>query len=324
MSTPQKRTRRSRSKLGRGLSALVDTPQSAKTLVPDAPVEIDLTLPGLDNSPNSRVTEVQIADIHPNKYQPRSMFDDDALESLAASIRETGLMQPILVRARMAGGFEIIAGERRWRACGLAGLETVPAIVREIDDQKSAQWALIENVQREDLNAIEKARGYERLVTIFSMTQQEVATQMGISRVGVTNSIRLLDLDEGIQTMVVDGRLSAGHAKALLQCQDSKRRGQLALRAASEGWTVRTLEHAAGEETPSITGTDASAKSDTRNKRIDSVLTDLEQQLGDYLSTKVTLKADRGGTKGRVQIEFYDLDHFDGLMTQIGFVPNDT
>ncbi len=323
MGTPDKRTRRSRNKLGRGLSALVDPPAAKKSLLPDTAVGIDLQDSGSGSPGRDSVIEVQLGDVYPNKHQPREVFDEEALESLAASIGESGLMQPIVVRARVAGGFEIIAGERRWRACGMAGLETVPAIVRVVDDQQSAQWALIENIQREDLNAIEKARGYQRLSDQFGLTQQEIGTRVGVSRASVANMIRLLDLDTDLQAMVMDGRLSTGHAKALLQCPDLIQRTKLATKVVSEGWTVRALERAASKGLSGSGQSGEAEQNDTKN-RVDSVLADLEQQLGQHLGTKVRLRTDRAGTKGRIEVDFYDLDHFDGLMEKIGFLPSET
>ncbi|MBL4590672.1 MAG: ParB/RepB/Spo0J family partition protein [Phycisphaerales bacterium] len=324
MSSNEKRTRRSRNKLGRGLSALVDTQGGlGASARPIAPVGIDLHTAQGDLSPEKRVFEILLGDLYPNSSQPRNDFQEEALESLANSIRETGLMQPIVVRARAAGGFEIIAGERRWRASRLAGLETIPAILRDVDDQQSAQWALIENIQREDLNPIEKGNGYKKLGEQFGLTQQEIATRVGVSRAGVANMMRLLDLDTDIQMMVTKGQLSAGHAKALLQCADLNQRSTLATRAVEQGWSVRVLEKAAGT---SVMGNVAPADQpkEPRDSRIETVLADLEQQLGEYLGTKVALRTDKGGTKGRLVIQFYDLDHFDGLMSRIGFASKDS
>ncbi len=336
MGTSEKRTRRSRNKLGRGLSALVDTQGGLPVAggILGSPTKTDpqsetgaaagsFMNDGLKMDPEGRVFEVSLEDLYPNKYQPRTTFENDSLESLASSIRESGLMQPIVVRARAAGGFEIIAGERRWRASRLAGLESIPAILRDVDDKQSAQWALIENIQREDLNPIEKAEGYKILSEQFGLTQMEISTRLGVGRVSIANTVRLLDLDQEIQGMIVDGRLSAGHGKAILQCPDHAYRRTLAQQAVAGGWSVRKLENEASASsgqgkfpTPAPGG--------VPDGRVESVISDLGHQLGEYLGTKVGLKTNRAGTKGRIQIEFYDLDHFDGLMSQIGFTAEES
>lgn len=315
MGDKDKRTRRSRNKLGRGLSALVDASPPAVSVAPD------LAGSSAETSQNREsVVEIPLEDIHPNKNQPRSHFDEEALEELAASIRAAGLMQPIVVRKGKAGAYELIAGERRWRACAIAGLERVPALVRDVDEERSAEWALVENIQREDLNPIEKAAGYRRLIDRFGFTQQQVGERVGVSRASVANTMRLLDLDDSIQSMVIDGRLSMGHAKALLQCADESRRLKLAESASEMGWTVRALEQAASEQTPTKHYKKPEQSSD--RERVDVVLSDLERQLGEHLGTRVRISAASKGTKGRVQFEFYDLDHFDGLMNKIGFSPD--
>lgn len=315
MGDKDKRTRRSRNKLGRGLSALVDSSP------PSVSVDVDLAGPvaGQDLAGTDSVIEIPLGDIHPNKNQPRKAFDEEALEELAASIRATGLMQPIVVRTRVAGGYELIAGERRWRACGMAGQDRVAAVVRDVDDQRSAEWALVENIQRADLNAIEKAKGYRLLIDRYGLTQQRVGEQVGTSRSSVANTLRLLELDGVIQEMVVDGRLSTGHAKALLQCEDTGRRRKLAEDAADAGWTVRALERAASEKASAKVQGDPGEREEP--SRVELILSDLEQQIGEYLGTRVRISGATNGTKGRLQVEFYDLDHFDGLMEKIGFTP---
>ncbi|MCA9304118.1 MAG: ParB/RepB/Spo0J family partition protein [Phycisphaerales bacterium] len=317
MSAADKRTRRSRNKLGKGLSALVDASQ------PSVRLESDLDrAPAPHREPGTvDVVPILLSDIYPNKNQPRKYFDEESLGELAASIKSAGLMQPIVVRPRAAGGYELIAGERRWRACGIAGLERVPAVVHDVDDRRSAEWALIENIQREDLNAIEKAKGYRKLIEKFGLTQQEVGDRVGASRASVANIVRLLDLDDTVQEMVIDGRLSVGHAKALLQCADTQYRLILANTASGEGWTVRALERAASNPRPKETPT--GDKPSAERERVALVVSDLERQLGEYLGTRVRIASSTDGTKGRVQIEFYDLDHFDGLMSRMGFSPKE-
>lgn len=329
-----KKTKRAR--LGRGLSALVDaapikvdpsigTEQSSReaTESPTLP-NILQTMNGVDAK--DRVIELELDRIAVNPNQPRRVFDSDALESLAASIRAHGLMQPIVVRAgEGAGAYELIAGERRWRAAKLAGMTTIRAIVDDADDERSAELALIENMQREDLNPIERALGLRQLMERFGSTQQELSDRMGMSRPGLANLLRLLDLGDDLQALVASGVLSVGHAKVLLSCHNETQRLALAHEAIEQGWTVRALEHAIASARSVDALTPESAKSAgtrapsaTHPDRVGSVLRDLERSLSEHLGTKVMLKTNKQGTKGRVQIEFYDLDQFDGLLVKLG------
>jgi ParB family transcriptional regulator, chromosome partitioning protein len=261
--------------------------------------------------------------VRPNKYQPRSTIDPGALARLADSLRQSGVMQPIAVRRITPVGqtkYELVAGERRWRAAALAGLDRVPAVVHDLSDEESAQWAVVENLQREDLNPIERATAFRVLCDTFGLSQAEVAQRVGLDRTSVTNLLRLMDLPDKVRDMVADGRLSAGHGKALLAVQDEGRMARLAERASAEGWSVRRLETATqtpaggvGETGLAEEFTPAAANPHTLN------LLALERQLGEHLGTKVKISADRGGKKGRLTIEFYGLDHFDGLMARLGF-----
>lgn len=331
MATPT-RKKKNRSKLGRGLSALVD--QS-----PIGPIQVapELKASQIANIVNSgepvvlvqgeQILEVDVTRIVPNPHQPRRVFDEDALEELAQSIAEHGLMQPIVVRVVQGQDgqrYELIAGERRWRATCRTGQVKIRAIVREVDDAQSAQLALIENIQREDLNPIERAHGFVLLNERFGMTQDAIATKVGISRSSVANFLRLIELDDEIQTMIVLGVLGMGHGKVLLSCKDRDQRLAFAQQAGNEEWTVRILEQAIAAIQ---LYNDSEIRSDEHSKgdkgvdhptRFESVLHDLEQRLGERLSTNVKLKTDRSGTKGSITIEFYDLDHFDGLMNRLG------
>ncbi len=316
---PSRKTKRARSKLGRGLSALVD--QSALTPVQVTNnVNAEQIVNTIVSEPaDGHVVELEVMHIRPNPHQPRRVFSEESLEELAESIIEHGLMQPIVVR-RVDAGYELIAGERRWRASCQGGQTHIRAIVLEANDLQSAELALIENIQREDLNPIERANGFALLAEGFSMTQEQIANRVGISRSSVANLLRLIELDEEIQTMIASGQLSAGHGKALLSCNDPHRRVMLARQAFQEEWNVRLLEKVAasndGQSTPLspmvVRGTSGEVS------RLESVLHDLEDRLGEQLSTKVKLKTDRSGTKGSITIEFYDLDHFDGLMNRLG------
>ena len=198
----------------------------------------------LDNaSPEEeKVEPVKLSEIEPNRGQPRKKFDDEALQQLADSIREHGLIQPLVVRPQKNGGYQLIAGERRWRASRMAGLTEVPVIVMDIDDKKAMELALIENLQREDLNAIEEALGYQELMENYSMTQAEVSRSMGKSRSAVANTLRLLHLPGKVQEYVKNGVLSSGHARALLSLEEEKGMVEAAERSIREGWSVRDME----------------------------------------------------------------------------------
>ncbi len=256
--------------------------------------------------------------VSPSPFQPRERFDDAGLASLAESIRRSGVMQPIIVRpaARQGGGtvrYELVAGERRWRAARLAGLASVPALVRDLDDESAAEWAVVENVQREDLNPIERARALRGLVERFGLTHGEIAERVGLERSSVANLIRLTDLDARVQELIATGALSAGHGKALLTAADAVRRVALAERAVRESWTVRRLEREARRTT--AVGGGADTKGGVARE---AVIVDLERRLSQHLGTKVTIVTGASGARGRIVVEFYDLDHFDGLMARMG------
>lgn len=213
--------------------------------------------------------------------------------------------------------YELVAGERRWRAAMLAGLTHVPAIVRDLSDEDSAEWAIVENVQREDLNPIERAWAFRSLVETFGLTHGQVAERIGIERPTVANFIRLTELEEAIQGMISSQRLTLGHGKVLLGCPPGAARTGLAERAIAESWNIRRLEREVG----AVAGTPiepAAALAAPRPIR-SAALDDLEKRLGLYLGTKVHLSTDRAGSRGRLTVEFYGLDHFDGMMSKIGF-----
>jgi len=288
------------------------------------------------------IRSILISSIVPNKYQPRRNIDDKTLEQLAESIRRSGLMQPIIVRPKSSntstststntgtgspnsgGGasstaalYELVAGERRWRAAKLAGLTHVPALVRDLTDEDSAEWAIVENIQREDLNPIERAWAFRSLVETFGLTHGQIAERIGIERPTVANFIRLTELEETIQGMISAHRLTLGHGKVLLGCPPGETRTKLAERAINESWNIKRLEREVGE----LAGTPIEpAPAIASSKPIRSAaLDDLEKRLGLYLGTKVQLNTDRSGSRGRLTVEFYGLDHFDGMMSKIGF-----
>jgi ParB family chromosome partitioning protein len=277
-----------RSGLGRGLGALIPT--------------------GVTGETGSALQEIPVSAVQPNTFQPRTTFDEESLAALTASIRELGVLQPILVRPRGADGFELVAGERRWRAAKRAGLQTIPAIVRPVADTRVLEQALVENLQREDLNPIDEAAAYQQLVEDFHVTHEEIATRVGKSRAAVTNTLRLFQLPASIQKMVADAKLSAGHARALLGTPDRAFQELLAKRAATEGLSVRAVEDAVREHDQRGQKPSKSSKS---NKLRAPGLLELEELLSAHLDTRV--KVDMGASKGRVMIEFATLEDLERL-----------
>jgi ParB family transcriptional regulator, chromosome partitioning protein len=223
------------------------------------------------------------------------------------------------------GRFELVAGERRWRAARLAGLDAVPAIVAELGDEQAAEWALIENVQREELGAMERAIALRSLLELFGLTHAEAADRVGLDRSSVSNLVRLTDLEEPIRAQLEAGKLGVGHGKALLAAPAGPGRIGLAKRAAEGGWSVRRLERAAAAAAQAgPSGAVGAAGADDEERRLASKAQELgrgelERQLGEHLGTKVHVRTGRGGSRGRLIVEFYDLDQFDGLMARIGF-----
>jgi len=288
-------------KLGRGLSSLIEDTN-----------DIDSALASSDAA--SALREVSLDDIYPNTFQPRQRFDDRKLAELAASIRQAGVMQPVVVRAAAKGGYELVAGERRWRAARMAGLSTIPAIVRELDDSAAAELALIENLQRADLNAIERASAFRALIVKFELTQAQVAERVGLDRSSVSNLLRLLELPADLQRLVADGSLSSGHAKVLVSVEDDARRRRLAERIIAEQLSVRQAEAALRELSKRREPEGGGAQSGQSAN-----IEDLERRLGEHLRTRVRIVANAGATKGRLVISFYGVDHFDGLLKQMGF-----
>lgn len=248
------------------------------------------------NTDDGGITEVMLSEIEPNRDQPRKDFDENALNELAESIKKHGLLQPILVRPKALGGFEIIAGERRWRACRLAELRTVPVVIRDMSEQEVMEAALIENLQREDLNAVEEALGYRSLMVSFGLTQEQVAEAMGKSRSSVANTLRLLELTPTETEQLRNGKISAGHARALLAAEKgSSLRGDM-LKAALAGASVRELEQMLKSKK------DKSAKPVAKsNGFYTEVELAMKQELG--RTVKVTSK---GKGKGTLTIEFYN------------------
>ena len=254
---------------------------------------------------------LRISELEPNREQPRKDFDEKAMAELADSISQHGVLQPLLVRPIFGGGYQIVAGERRWRAARMAGLSEVPAMVREMNDGEVMELALIENLQREDLTPLEEARGYQTLLEKYELTQEEVAKTVGKSRPAVTNAMRLLGLPQEIQDMVERGELSAGHGRALLAFADEELMVAVARKAAAEGLSVRQLEKLAKKAAQESSGKETPVVS--RCTYFDEV----ELSLQEHLGRKVRVAGN--GKKGVLQIEFYGEEDLQRLMASIKF-----
>jgi len=276
--------------LGKGLGALI-------------PPGTDLTADA------GGLEELPLASISPNRFQPRDHFDEEALGTLADSIREVGVLQPVLVRP-VGEGYELIAGERRWRAARRVGLQTIPALVRETDDSAALEHALIENLHRDGLNPLEEAAAYQQLIEDFGLTHDEVATRVGKGRASVTNSLRLLQLPPTIQRMVQDGKLSMGHARALLGTPDRSFQEALARRVVSDDLSVRATEEAIRDHGGGASGTQPDSRPRGRKLRPPGLL-ELEELLGDYLDTRVAISM--GSARGKVVVEFSTLEDLERI-----------
>lgn len=259
-------------------------------------------------------TIVKITKVEPNREQPRKNFDEDALQELADSIKQFGLLQPILVQDRK-DYYEIIAGERRWRAAKLAGLKEVPVIIRNYTEQEIVEISLIENIQREDLNPIEEAQAYKRLLTEFNLKQDEVADRVSKSRAAVTNSIRLLKLSDDVQQMVIDEMISTGHARALLAVENPEEQYTLAQKIFDEKLSVRDVE----KLVKNLHKPPKPKKLD--DKALQAIYQDIEEKLKQKLSTKVTVSS-KGDGAGKIEIEFYNHEDLDRLLDMIGNTNN--
>ena len=276
-------------KLGLGLEAL---------LVPDS----------LSSGEESGSNEVRLDLISPNPFQPRVVFDEDKIQSLSESILQDGLLQPLVVR-KNGSRYELVAGERRFRASLLAGIEKVPVLIKSLSDQKMLELALVENVQRADLNAMEKAKAFYRLVSEYGWTQEAVAKSVGLSRPSVANFLRLLELPQEIQDVVSRGTITMGHARALLSVENAALQRKLLAQVIKEDLSVRVLEGLIGANKVSKgvnrAGTDR-----------DPYLVDLEQKLTDFFGTRVRLESKKRG--GKVVVEWYSDEQFSGILTRLG------
>jgi ParB family chromosome partitioning protein len=284
--------------LGKGLGALIPSDVARSSAAGLA------TRPGIE--------EVPINQIDPNPYQPRNRFDEESLAGLTASIRELGVLQPILVRQVSDDRYAIIAGERRWRAAKRAGLQFIPVIVRQVNDELTLQHALVENLHRDDLNPLEEAAAYQQLVEDCELTQEEVAHKVGKSRSAVANLLRLFQLPPQVQRLVAEGRVSAGHAKALLGTPDRAFQESLARRVATDGLSVRDTEEAVRQRNGLAGSPSGSTGSSTGRAKLRAPgLLELEELLAEQLETRVSINV--GPKRGRVVIEFADLEDLERI-----------
>jgi ParB family chromosome partitioning protein len=277
--------------LGRGLSALISTDQQPAA--------------------NDEIREIELDLIRPGSQQPRTNFDQAKLDELAQSIRSTGIIQPLLVRPR-GGLFELVAGERRWRAAQLAGLARIPAIVRDIPDERLLEMALVENIQRQELNPIEEAQAYKRLIESLGLTQEEVAQRVGRDRTFVTNYLRVLKLPTDIQKLIETDKLSFGHARTLLPINDPMVQRRLAHKIAKHKWSVRETE----QRVKSLINPPA-PRAEKTAIHSDPNIRAAEAKLRRALATQVRIQVAKSGTPGRIEIEYYSMEDLDRLYTAI-------
>ena len=286
---------REKTGLGRGLGALIPSTSTSKE--------------GSYYSEATGYQEVPLGSISVNPYQPRDVFDEDALNSLSLSIREVGVLQPVLIRRKSSDTFELIAGERRWRAAKRAGKETIPAIVRDVEDLTSLEHALVENLHRQDLGPLEEAAAYQQLIDDFQLSQEAVAKRVGKSRPAIANALRLLQLPSSVQGFLMDGRLTAGHARALLGLPSRQEQDQLANRAIKENLTVREVEKIVRDGSVSTKG--------TKKRSVQKSVAELEVEriLSELLSTRVGVTI--GSRRGKITIDFANNDDLTRILNII-------
>lgn len=321
-------------RLGRGLGSLLGSALDSTTVAPEAPKPTTQAIagpavvqsknqeaskttlqttqnqqqPGIP--PEARIWKIAVDKLHPNEYQPRMKFNRETIQELAESIKQKGILQPIVARRHATGALEIISGERRWRAAQAAGLHEVPVILKSVSDQESLELAIIENIQREDLNPIDEADAYRRLAADFSLTQQQIAEKVGKDRATVANAMRLLNLPKDIQELVSAGDLSVGHAKTLLSVTEPTVQKEMALEAIKKKLSVRALEKMVANTISKSVNID-----NTNGPRADIHIKSLEEDLQKKLGTKVTIDYKEG--KGKLSIHFYSNDALSEIVEKI-------
>jgi ParB family transcriptional regulator, chromosome partitioning protein len=296
-----------RNALGRGLGALIRDTESAAPPTPSVVASTTATAvaPAMSAGP----LQVDIDLIDPSPYQPRTRFVESALEELAQSIRSSGIIQPLVAR-KIGARYQLIAGERRWRAAQRAQLLRVPVVLRDVSDEQALELTLVENIQREDLNPIEQARAFQKLIDEFHLTQDEVATRTGKERATVANSVRLLALDETFLEWIEEGKITAGHGRALLAIEDQKLRFHLAQNASRGKLTVRQLER---QGTRRARGRGEKAQLDANDPNRQAAIDNLQKQIG----TRVSLHMPGNGRPGQLILEFYDEEQLNGLYDRL-------
>lgn len=287
--------------LGKGLDSLIPaSPVKKKVEKENAGLQQTKTVVKKEE------VKLRITEVEPNRDQPRKKFDEDSLLELSESIKQYGVIQPLIVQKR-DDYYQIIAGERRWRAAKLAGLKEIPVIIKELSDQEIVEVSLIENIQRENLNPIEEAQAYKRLLTEFSLKQDEIAARVSKSRTAITNSIRLLKLDERVQKMVIDDMLSTGHARALLAIEDKELQYKAAIQVFDEKMSVREVE----KLVKTITSEKVEKKKNEPENNF--IYTDIEEKMKSLLGTKVVINH-KANNKGKIEIEYYSNDELERLL----------
>lgn len=295
-------------KLGRGLAALLQTPVAVAP--PVVPVSAPPPSPVVDEA---GIRHIDVDRFVPSPFQARRTFDEQQLRGLADSIRVAGIMQPVVARP-VGEKFELVAGERRWRSARLAELETIPTLVRILSDEEAAEFGLIENVQREDLNAMDRAHALKMMCERFGLTQAQAAEKVGLERATVANLIRLTELEPEIAELIASNGLTSAHGKMLLAMVGGPPRVELAREAARDQWSVRRLESAVKR----FGSPRSPAKDALTPPARQAVIVDLERRLSQHLGTKAFIVTDASGSKGKISIEFYGIDHFDGLLAKMG------
>lgn len=290
--------------LGKGIDALIPNVETKE-------IKIKKENAGNENQDKEFERTVKITMVEPNREQPRKNFDEDSLIELAESIKQFGLLQPILVQDRKTY-FEIVAGERRWRAAKMAGLKEVPVIVRDLTEQEIVEISLIENIQRENLNPIEEAMAYKRLLTEFDLKQDEVAERVSKSRTAVTNSMRLLKLCDEVQQMIIDDMITTGHARALISIEDKEQQYAIAQKIFDEKLSVRDVEKLVKDMNKPV----KEKKEVKKDKSLEIIYRDIEEKIKQALSTKVEIIA-KGDGIGKIEIEFYNHDDLEKITDKL-------
>jgi ParB family chromosome partitioning protein len=303
--------------LGRGLESLLGPIMSEQAAIAElSPPRVAAPKFPPDKDLQESFRDLLLEQISPNPYQARTVWNDQDLTELADSIRANGVIQPIIVRA-FQGAYQLIAGERRFRAAQMAGLAKIPALVRDVTDEQLFEWSLVENIHRRDLNAIERAKAYQRYLGAFSLTQAEASQRLGEDRSVIANHLRLLDLPEDIRRMLIDGQLTMGHARAILSLPSDELRRKLANRAMAGRLSVRDVERLVRKYLQEEQKTPAKARTKPAH------IADLEDKLCRHLGTRVQIDTRRNGHRGKIVIEFDSLDEFDRITETLGLACND-